>query len=300
MGKKIVKREFYSEHENIQSSGADLVSGELYSKKQNREDEDENIHQVVSFNLDIQEFALEVSEIKEIVRYPDEIYHVPDTDECFMGIINYRGETLAIVNLNKMLGLKSNHDPEQSRILVATCFYEENIYEVGLVVDRVCEIFKVSENEWDPLPDLLQNSSDQKDIRAVCRLENGKRLVSVLSLKDMMKHPAMEIAISMSQEYKESSMEDKQKQETMEEDEIQLVVFRLKDEEYGILIENIQEIILVPEEINIVPKTPEYIEGMINLRGRVLPVMDMRKRLGLPSTTKKGIPAHYCAKYQGC
>lgn len=61
----------------------------------------------------------------------------------------------------------------------------------------------------------------------------------------------------------------------------QLVVFSLADESYGIDIYKVREIIRVPA-ITKVPRTPEHVVGVINLRGGVIPVLDLRKRFGLP------------------
>lgn len=62
----------------------------------------------------------------------------------------------------------------------------------------------------------------------------------------------------------------------------QLVVFRVAGEAYGVDIYQVREIIRVPE-ITKVPKTPGYVEGIINLRGGVIPVLDLRRRLGMDS-----------------
>jgi len=62
---------------------------------------------------------------------------------------------------------------------------------------------------------------------------------------------------------------------------MQLVSFRLGQEEYGIEITKVQEIILMGE-ITKVPQTPEYIKGLINLRSSVIPIVDLRLRFGLP------------------
>jgi purine-binding chemotaxis protein CheW len=67
------------------------------------------------------------------------------------------------------------------------------------------------------------------------------------------------------------------------DDEEQVVVFRLAEGEFGVPLDSVQEIVRVPEKLNHVPKTPPFVEGVINLRGTVLPVMDQRKRLGLPA-----------------
>lgn len=62
--------------------------------------------------------------------------------------------------------------------------------------------------------------------------------------------------------------------------ELQLVVFRLAKEEYGLPITKVQEINrLVP--ITKLPQTPSFMEGIINLRGRIIPVIDLRKRFSL-------------------
>lgn len=64
--------------------------------------------------------------------------------------------------------------------------------------------------------------------------------------------------------------------------EIQLVTFRLKDESYGINVMQVQEVLRVAE-IAPVPGAPHYVLGIINLRGNVVTVIDTRVRFGLPS-----------------
>lgn len=63
---------------------------------------------------------------------------------------------------------------------------------------------------------------------------------------------------------------------------IQLVGFRIADEEFGVDITKVQEIIRMVD-ITRVPNTPDFVEGVINLRGKVIPIIDMRKRLDLAS-----------------
>lgn len=61
---------------------------------------------------------------------------------------------------------------------------------------------------------------------------------------------------------------------------VQLVSFHLDNEEYGVEVLKVREIIRM---INIthMPNTPHYVEGIINLRGKVIPIISMRKRFGL-------------------
>lgn len=67
----------------------------------------------------------------------------------------------------------------------------------------------------------------------------------------------------------------------------QLVVFNLGLEEYAINISCAQEIIRIPKFTKI-PNVPEFIEGVINLRGKVIPVFDLKKRFGI-NKTERGI-----------
>ncbi len=64
--------------------------------------------------------------------------------------------------------------------------------------------------------------------------------------------------------------------------ELQVVGFRIGRETFGLPISMVREIVRVPE-ITSVPNAPDYIEGVINLRGRIIPVVDLRKRFGKKS-----------------
>ncbi len=66
---------------------------------------------------------------------------------------------------------------------------------------------------------------------------------------------------------------------------LQLVSFVIDKEEYGIDILNVQEIIR-SVEISRVPNAPEFVDGVINLRGKIVPVLDLRKRFGKPARPK--------------
>ena len=64
------------------------------------------------------------------------------------------------------------------------------------------------------------------------------------------------------------------------ERELHLVVFRLDREEYGVPIDVVREVVRVTD-ITRVPHAPAHIRGVMNLRGRILPVVEIRSRLGL-------------------
>ena len=65
--------------------------------------------------------------------------------------------------------------------------------------------------------------------------------------------------------------------------ELHIVGFKVGRETYGVPITSLHEIVRVPE-ITAVPDAPDYIEGVINLRGKIVSVIDLRKRFGEPDT----------------
>ena len=58
------------------------------------------------------------------------------------------------------------------------------------------------------------------------------------------------------------------------------LTFKLADEEYGLEILKVQEIIQM-QAVTRIPRTPDYVRGVINLRGKVIPVIDLRKKFSL-------------------
>ena len=65
--------------------------------------------------------------------------------------------------------------------------------------------------------------------------------------------------------------------------EVQIVRFQVGRESFGLPIGRVHEIVR-PPAITPVPQSPNYVEGVINLRGRIVPVIDLRKRFGQPAS----------------
>ncbi len=73
--------------------------------------------------------------------------------------------------------------------------------------------------------------------------------------------------------------------------ELHIVGFRIGRESFGVPISLVHEIVRIPE-ITAVPESPDFVEGVINLRGKIVPVVDLRKRFGeseIQSTRKNRI-----------
>jgi len=272
---KLIEREFSQIAAISRSTG---VAGAVQASTQNHEEEETSDElQLVSFDVDGQEYAIAIEDVQEIVQVPETVIHVPHSESHVLGVMTLRSRLLPLVNLRSMFGLPYRDLDEKSRIVVLTL----NGASVGVVVDAVSEVLRVSKSGVDALPSLLAREGNLAEITAICRLDNGKRLVSIVTARNLFGHSVIKEALST---VNESELDEEKQVNDADEggdDDEQVVVFRLDKEEFGAPIASVQEIVRVPDELIRVPKAPSFVEGVINLRGTVLPVVDLRMRLGL-------------------
>lgn len=236
--------------------------------------------QLVSFEVADQEYAIVIDDVQEIVQVPDLIVHVPHAQAHVLGVMTLRNRLLPLVSLRRMFGLPLRDADENSRVVVVSL----GAASVGVVMDSVNEVLRVARCDVDAVPGLL--AKDLADIEQICRLDGGKRLVSVLSVGNMFRHSAIKEALTTVDTMNNKQASAKTRDDDRHDDEEQVVVFRLGKEEFGVPIDSVQEIVRVAEELTRVPKAPPAVEGVINLRGAVLPVMDLRRRLGLEQVAR--------------
>ena len=272
---KVIEREF-SHIAAISKNTA--VAGAAQATVQSEEEESNDELQLVSFDVDGQEYAIAIEDVQEIVQVPEAVIHVPRSDSHVLGVMTLRSRLLPLVNLRSMFALGHRDLDEKSRIVVLTL----NGVSVGVVVDAVSEVLRVSKSGVDPLPALLAREGNLAEITSICRLDNGKRMVSIVTARNLFGHSVIKEALSAmnEDEAEDSQQQAKEVDDNLDDDE-QVVIFRLDKEEFGAPIASVQEIVRIPDELIRVPKAPSFVEGVINLRGTVLPVIDLRLRLGL-------------------
>ncbi len=238
--------------------------------------------QLVSFEVAGQEYAIAIEHVQEIVQVPERIVQVPRSEAHVLGVMSLRNRLLPLVSLRRMFALPVREAGEQSRIVVVSL----GAASVGVVMDSVNEVLRVAKSEVEAMPGLLAREGDLADISDICRLDGGKRLVSIISTDNLFRHSAIQEALTSVENLHDDDRSADERDEEDTDDDEQVVVFRLDKEEFGVPIESVQEIVRVPDELTHVPKAPAFVEGVINLRGTVLPVIDLRRRLGLPGVTR--------------
>ena len=244
-------------------------------------DEDEGVSdelQLVSFNVAEQEYAIAIEDVQEIVQVPETIIHVPHSESHVIGIMTLRNRLLPLVSLRRMFNLADHSLDEKSRIVVLSL----GSASVGVAVDGVSEVLRVNKGRVDAMPTMLSKEGDMSDISKICRLDDGKRLVSIITVRNLFDHSSIREALNTVIDNQQGSDVSSTEVENEADDDEQVVVFHLDKEEFGVPIHSVQEIVRVPEQLIHVPKAPPFVEGVINLRGSVLPVIDLRMRLGMP------------------
>jgi purine-binding chemotaxis protein CheW len=271
---KLIEREFSQIAAISKNTG---VAGAVQASAQSEEEDLSDELQLVSFDVDGQEYAIAIEDVQEIVQVPEAVIHVPRSESHVLGVMTLRSRLLPLVNLRSMFALSDRDLDEKSRIVVLTL----NGVSVGVVVDAVSEVLRVSKSGVDALPAMLAREGNLAEVTSICRLDNGKRLVSIITARNLFGNSVIKEALSaVNESDMESDREDTKQDDNLDDDE-QVVIFRLDKEEFGAPIASVQEIVRVPEELVRVPKAPSFVEGVINLRGTVLPVIDLRLRLGL-------------------
>lgn len=239
---------------------------------------------LVSFAVDGQEYAIDIADVQEIVQVPEAITALPNVPSHVLGVISLRQRLLPLVSLRTLFGLPRQPLTDQHRIVVVAL---PGGVQVGLVTDSVKEVLSVPRRHADEMPALLSKGEGMQEFSSICRLEDGKRLVSIIATSQLLGSRAVQDALRAADAHAPQALEtqtvDNPNSEVMPDDDTQVVIFRLGAEEFGVPIMSVQEIVRVPDVLTKVPKTPHFVEGVINLRGTVLPVIDQRVRLGLPS-----------------
>jgi purine-binding chemotaxis protein CheW len=241
------------------------------------EGESDDTLELVSFAVEGQEYALPIDQVQEIVQAPEAVSHVPNAGNRVLGVMDLRGRLLPVVSMRRVFDLPATPLEPQNRIVVVSL--DGGV--VGVVMDTVREVLRVPHELVAPLPNFMADAGRRSEVESVVRLEEGKRLVSVLSVNRMFDSPEVRQELADQWEDAPEMAEEQQVTDDGRGDEELFVVFRLDEEEYAVDVDAVQEIIRVPEALIRVPKSYDFVEGLVNLRGTVLPVVDLRTRLGL-------------------
>lgn len=230
---------------------------------------------LLSFLIDDQEYALPLDVVREIVSLPDHVSELPRPETAVLGVVTLRNRLLPLVSLRTLVGLASeDHDRQRGKVVVTSI----GDSTVGIVVDATREILRLDRGVIDPAPSLL-TGGEGAEISSICRLDGGRRLVAVLSPDRLFRSDVVRRILDQ----QDVTAPELQAEANTMADE-QFIIFRLGNQDYGIPIAAVGEIARPPENVTRLPKAPSFIEGVMNLRGSVVPIVDLRRRFDMSGT----------------
>ena len=235
----------------------------------------ETAEMLVTFDVAGQEFALALDAVQEVLPAQSTRASVPRAESLVLGITSLRGALLPMLSLRGLLGFPVAAEHAGEKVVVM----KVHGARVGLVADRARAILAADPALIDPIPAVLAaRTGGESRIRAIYRGEGGRRLVSILEPAQLFREDVMQ---RLSAHRTESVMPTSAVDAT-QHDAVNFLVFRLGHDEFALPIEAVDEVAQVPTQITRMPRTPRFLEGVINLRGSVLPVIDQRRRFDMP------------------
>ena len=202
---------------------------------------------------------------------------MPHADGHNLGVITLRGRLLPLVELRTLLGLGPSAAGQGGDAAGRIIVLSFGGLEVGLLVDRAREVLRVRSDQIDPVPALFRQ--DSGEIEAICRLDQGRRLISILDPDRLFRSEAVRRTL-IAQEARQGAghvrSSRRHSSPVLRNDlrDIPAGGGRVRSARACV-----EQVVAVPEQLTAIPKAPGFIEGVINHRGSVLPVIDQRQPL---------------------
>lgn len=243
---------------------------------------------LVSFRLGDEHYALSISDVSEVVRI-GEIVEMPQSPAYVPGYMALHSSLIPVVDLRLRFGapaekaatlsspnrdgwLDDEIDPR--RIIVVS----SGGITFGLLADRVSRVLRVPEKNIMAAPGMLDSSRAQY-IQEIARLDGDRRLLLLLAPALLFSGEERKAVQTPAEESEGIPGTTGSTAEAESGTERQVVCFGIEDEEYGVDIDQVREISYFGS-VTVVPNAPAYVCGIVNLRGDVLPVIDLRLLFG--------------------
>ncbi|MCM8812692.1 MAG: chemotaxis protein CheW [Candidatus Omnitrophica bacterium] len=135
--------------------------------------------QLVVFRIKDEESGVDINQVREIVKLVS-ITRMPKAPAFIEGVVNLRGQIITVIDLSKRLDLPSQGRTDTTRIMVV----EVGDNTVGMIVDSVSEVLRLSKDQIERTPQLIQTEIHERYLRGVGKL--GDRLLILLDLNEVL------------------------------------------------------------------------------------------------------------------
>lgn len=136
-------------------------------------------YQLVVFAIGNEEFGVDISQVREIVRLIP-ITYLPKAPDFIEGVVNLRGQVVAVIDLAKRLSIPSQPRGENTRIIIV----EIEGLTMGMIVDSVSEVLRLASEHVEAVPSVIETEVHEHYISGVGKLQD--RLLVLLDLKKVL------------------------------------------------------------------------------------------------------------------
>ncbi|MCB4858031.1 chemotaxis protein CheW [Sphingobium sp. PNB] len=227
-----------------------------------------------------QSFALPLEEVAQVLRMPRDVALLPGADAAVVGTIRWRDRSLGVLSLAALLGLAGDEGAEtdraRRRIVVVTLGGQD----LGLLVDHVEGLLRVSPGRIDSLPTALLRTEGEARISAICRPEGGGRLVSILAVDELLRDPAARLPVTKDQRTGKAAPASSPSSQRMS-----LLLVRIGPHDLALPVGAIDKVMGPPERLTTLPGAPPWLAGLAAAGGEPLAAVDQVMRLtGSPAS----------------
>ena len=213
-----------------------------------------------SFFLDKTEFAINVECVHEVVNLPDALIPMPLAPEYLLGIFNLRGLIIPVINLKTILKFSVTEFSANAKIAII----DYDGAKVGLIFDTTGEILRSNEEEKNDFH--YSENSSINVILGVLKLNEGKRLLQILDPKSL-------VSIENVPQLRDYLEKNQTSRANLKHNlRHKCITFSVDNLKMAFEIKGIHEIVKVPE-IERTALVSEICQGMITLRGNVIPII---------------------------
>ncbi|MEA1921849.1 MAG: chemotaxis protein CheW [Pseudomonadota bacterium] len=236
--------------------------------------------QTVAFQVGGQAFGIDVRFVREIIKTP-EINQKILVEEYILGAISLREELISIIDLRRFLtGVVNEPTLDDSRIIILKI----EDFSFGILVDAILEVITFTKEDLQEMPGWSGNRHEGGFSGVLERPNYSLVLLAAetlfaQALKRIAEHVNLHDENYSATNGRETRELEEQKKEAPP---VTFITFAL-DEVYGVEITNIREIVRYQDNIRQLPGQVDYIEGILNLRSEVIPVINLRRYFNKPT-----------------
>lgn len=233
----------------------------------------ENELVLLGFELLGEQYVLEVKDVDEIIQLPS-ITQVPRASHIIEGVFNLRNEIIPIIRLTRRLGLPDTEITKDANVLVVNLAG----VKLGIIVGTIQEVLRIRESEIKPLPNNVTGELAEHLEGIIQNESNGQHTIQSVLLLDRLfsAEELQRIADFQAKEMQAFHVEENG------EEILLLLRFKIAGDLYALRVLQVHQIINLLDALP-VPQAPSYVQGIINVRGEIITVLDIPRLLNSPN-----------------